>query len=617
MKHIRNRFFLISDIIFLIAIPFVALFLRVNPADYKTFMTQDFMIFVIIALLIKLPVFYAFKLYARYWRYASIEEMISIVWAVAIPAIILTGLVGLDKVFAIFPVGYGVPRSLPILDAILTFIVIAGTRFSPRLAPWNFKRTIQHIHHDRKRVLILGAGGAGVILLRSMRSDPGNRYDVVGFLDDDTAKHNLSISGVLVLGTISELPQVAEEYDIDEAIIAFSQVSGQKSKEIFELCERADVTVKVLPNLSDIIGGQVNISKLREINLEDLLRRNPVKLNYDAVVKMLSGKTVMVTGAGGSIGSEICRQIAGCGPEKLLLLGHGENSLFSISNELIRKNPYLKIEILVVDIRDRKRMENIYRRFNPEIVFHAAAHKHVPMMEMNVEEAVTNNVMGTRTVVELAEKYGVERFVTISSDKAVNPTNVMGTTKRITELIVRAAGFRTEKPFVSVRFGNVLGSRGSVVPLFKKQIDEGGPITVTHAEMTRFFMTIPEATQLVLQAGAMGTPGDVFVLDMGEPVKIVDMANDLIKLSGFKPGVDIPIKFTGLRPGEKMHEELFGGQEDPVKTEHAKIFRAPNQELLENLDSLLDELIGLAKEGDKAKVLTLLQKIVPEFNHSR
>lgn len=611
MTHIRNRYFLVLDLIYIFCIPFLSLLLRVEFVYVSQFITQDLWIFLALAFVLKPFVFYYFGLYGRYWRFASVDDMLSIIWAVGVTTCLTYLWVLAEKHWNWVP-GYGVPLSLPMLDGILTFLLVGGTRFSVRaIANMNGRSqgTVRRLN-----ILIAGAGETGVLLYRSIIQSAESTIRPVGFLDDDPHKRNVTIGGGKVLGKLTDLPEVVAAYNVQEVILALPTASGTKIKEIFELCEKVDVSVKTVPSLNDIINGRVNVSALREVNIEDLLRREPVKIDNRKVADMLHGVRVMVTGAGGSIGSELCRQIADCSPEVLILLGHGENSLFNIHNELKNRNPELKTEVVVADLRDKIRLKNVFKNLNPEAVFHAAAHKHVPMMEVNVEEAVTNNVMGTRNLVEVAECSGVERFVTISSDKAVNPTNVMGTTKRITELIVRAAGCRQNKPYVSVRFGNVLGSRGSVVPFFKNQIAEGGPVTVTHPEMTRFFMTIPEATQLVLQAGTIGKPGNVFVLDMGKPVKILDLAYDLIELSGHKPGVDIEVKFTGLRPGEKMYEELFGGEEAPTRTVHKKIFMAPNTVIPDNLDKHLDELIKMAETGNADSVIEQLQKIVPEFS---
>lgn len=613
MEHIRNRYFLALDILFIVFVPFLALTLRVELAKVPIFITVEFFIFLLIALVVKLGIFYLFGLYARYWRFASVDEMFSMIWSTGLTTAIMVGWTVAEKQWDFLP-GFGVPMSLPVIDGILTFLFVGGSRFSARAMSNRNARLKDHM--EARNALVIGAGEMGVSLYRALEREPSGHISPVGFLDDDPRKRNIIVGGARVLGAIEDLPEIVSAYSVEEIIIAIPNAPGTRIKQIVDLCETVQITPKTVPSLNDIIHGHVSISALRSINIEDLLRRDPVVIDNQNVTRMLCGKRVMVTGAGGSIGSELCRQIAECKPALLILLGHGENSLYTIHLELGRLHPNLAMEIVVADLRDRPRLEQVFSLHQPEFVFHAAAHKHVPMMETNVTEAVTNNVGGTRNLLQVSEAHNVSSFVTISSDKAVNPTNIMGTTKRITEFLVRATGFRMGRPYVSVRFGNVLGSRGSVVPLFKQQISNGGPVTVTHKDMTRFFMTIPEATQLVLQSCQLGNQGDVFVLDMGEPVRIVDLANHLIELSGKRPGIDVQITFTGLRKGEKMHEELFGGQEQASRTEHRKIFRAPNQELRDDLDQQIDRLIELATSGDEDGVLSQLKELVPEFERA-
>jgi len=511
----------------------------------------------------------------------------------------------------------------------LTLIVVGGTRFSERA----MEHRRMHLGRGGNRlpVLIVGAGDAGAMIAREMLTSTHVNLEPVGFVDDDRGKQGVIIHGIPVLGMRKHIPDLVAAYNIQEVVIAMPTAPGTVIREIVALCEAAQVPSRTMPGIYDLLSGHVSINQLRNVEIEDLLRRDPVQIDSENVARMLSGMRVLVTGAGGSIGSELCRQIARCGPARLTLLGHGENSLFTIENELRPKWPDLALDVVVADIRDHPRLQAVFERVRPQVIFHAAAHKHVPLMETNSEDAVTNNVGGTRILVQLAERYRTERFVLISSDKAVNPVNVMGATKRVAELLVQAAGCRTGRPFVSVRFGNVLDSRGSVVPLFRQQIAQGGPVTVTHPDMQRYFMTIPEAVQLVLQAAALGQGGEVFVLDMGQPVKVVDLARDLIHLSGLELGRDINIVFTGLRPGEKLFEELFVDAEEYSRTKHEKIFVArdeysqseapiPDSPLAKvgqqtsTLEQRLESLILAAQRGRPDEIQHWLKVIVPEYN---
>ncbi|MCX6992983.1 MAG: nucleoside-diphosphate sugar epimerase/dehydratase, partial [Kiritimatiellaeota bacterium] len=495
-----------------------------------------------------------------------------------------------------------------------------------RIAAHKRRRSAQK--NNSKAVLIVGAGDAGAVIAREMLSSRHINIEPAGFVDDDPNKQKKSIHGIPVLGTRQDIPRLVKQYDVEEVVIAIPTAPGNVIREIRTLCEAAGVPSRTMPGMYEILSGQISVSQLRNVDIEDLLRREPICINAQDVAKMLSGKRVLVTGAGGSIGSELCRQMACWSPGHLILLGHGENSIFLIEQELRRRWPKLSLGVVVADIRDLPRLTAIFEQTKPQVVFHAAAHKHVPMMEANCEDAISNNVGGTRTLVQLAERFGVERFVLISSDKAVNPTNVMGATKRVSEKIVQAVAQRTGRPYVAVRFGNVLGSRGSVVPTFREQIARGGPVTVTHPEVTRYFMTIPEAVQLVLQAATLaGTECQtgVFVLDMGKPIKIVDLARDLIELSGKEVGRDIEIVFTGLRPGEKLFEELFRDGEDYRRTRHAKIFvangepsgaglPAPGGNVDEaGLNKLVDHLLQTAEKGQPQEIRRLLKEIVPNY----
>ncbi|MGL5269625.1 MAG: polysaccharide biosynthesis protein, partial [Selenomonadaceae bacterium] len=517
---------------------------------------------------IRLAFLQYFKLYTRIWRYASIGELAAIVISLCISSAIWSGYLILIDVM--------VPRSIQILSLLLTILCVGISRFSLRCY-LQFILKIQSNHNgdsSQHNVLIVGAGDAGAVIAREINEYHTGNRTIVGFIDDSPKKKGQVLLGKKVLGSRDDIEHLTKELDVKEIIIAMPSVKGHIIREIISLCKKTKCELKILPGVYEFIDGNMNITQLRPVKIEDLLGRNPVTLDKEAVSIYLNNKTVLITGAGGSIGSEICRQIAKMGPRKLLLLGKGENSIYEINNELSLTYPEIKKVPIIADIRDRERIRDILSYFKPQVIFHAAAHKHVPLMEWQPTEAVRNNVFGTKVIAEEADRANVETFVMISTDKAVNPTNVMGCTKRIAEMFIQSMDQISKTRYVAVRFGNVLGSRGSVIPLFKKQILRGGPVTVTHPEMTRYFMTIPEASQLVLQAGAMAKGGEVFVLDMGDPVKIVDLAKDLITLSGYIPDIDIPIKFTGLRPGEKLYEELLSAEDGTQATAHKKIFTA-------------------------------------------
>lgn len=616
--HLRNRDFAVLDICLLAVIPILALTLRVN-LPWTPIYFQALLVFTLLALLIKLPTFYAFGLYRRYWRYASMDEMITIALAVFITTVLVTaiswGLQGLG-----FFGGSVLPRSVPIIDGLLTVLFVGGTRFSLRAAEYLRMRSASGA--PGRRVLIAGAGDAGEVVVREMRSSRRVAFEPVGFVDDSPNKRGVVIHGVEVLGTLDKIPELVEKYQVQEVIVAMPTASGSTIRQIVHLCEQAGVPSRSVPGIYELLDGKVSISRLREIRIEDLLRREPVIVNSDKVAQMIAGKRVLVTGAGGSIGTELCLQIAASHPAQLIALGHGENSLFQLTAQLSKLrasengsgNPVYSM--VVADIRDRHRLEAIFANFAPQIVFHAAAHKHVHLMEENVEDAVTNNVLGTNNLLQLSRSHAVERFVMISTDKAVEPSCVMGATKRVAEQLVQAAGMEGGLPFVVVRFGNVLGSRGSVVPIFQRQIEEGGPVTVSHPDVERYFMTIPEAVLLVLQAATIGNGGDILVLDMGARVKIVDLALDMIELSGLKVGQDIEIAYTGLRPGEKLIETLVSEDEHPGYTEQEKISIIHHRKATDfnKLHQDVEQLITLARAGDReatrAKLISMVRSFV-------
>jgi FlaA1/EpsC-like NDP-sugar epimerase len=600
----RNRYFFLLDLLLLSATPSLAMALRISQPVW-TVIALPIVIFTAISLVIKIAVFYVTGLYRHYWRYAEGGDLFMIVRAVIWATIAITFIIFGMKASGVFPEGT-LPRSLPFIDAMLTVLVVGLPRFSLGslygLNPGN-NGTLADDKHKR-RVLIVGAGDAGQTIVKEMLTNRNVNLVPVGFVDDDLQKQGMLIHRVQVLGTRDDIPDLVVKHGIEEVVIAMAVAPGQVIRDTVKICEASGVPCKTLPGLFELLNGEVQVKQIRDINIEDLLRREPIQIDDKEVAEIIGGARVLVTGAGGSIGSELCRQIIRYKPSRLILLGHGENSLFNISNELKRICSDVPLEVVVADIRDRARLEIVFRRYRPNFVIHAAAHKHVPMMEANIEDAVTTNVMGTQNVVSVAEAYDVERLVYISTDKAVDPVNVMGTTKRFGETIVKQAGSRTGRPYLSVRFGNVLGSRGSVVPFFQRQIRQGGPVTVTHPQVTRYFMTIPEAVQLVLQAAALGTNGQVFVLNMGNPIKIADLAQDLIELSGLKINEDIEIVFTGLRPGEKLHERLFSDDEHPIPTKHNKILVAQSSPAIVDRNHslpprLVEELIELARAGEE------------------
>lgn len=588
-----------------------AYMLRFDGSIPEQFLLQFFMLLPVV-LAFRFFLRFCFGLYLQIWRYSSLRELLDVGLAITVGSVSL--LIASRLIF-----NTHVPWSVLALDWAINLVGYLSLRASRRLLsevqPMSFGKG-----RDRKRVLLVGAGQAGNIFAKEIQQR-SSQYHLIGFTDDDSHKVGSRIQGSEVLGRTDALPILAAKHEIDEIIICIPSASQTEMRRILELCHEAKVQVKTLPSLRELIAGNIELNKLREVQIEDLLGRDPVALDRQAASHYLAGRVVMITGAGGSIGSELCRQITILGPSRLLLVGKGEFSIYSIEMELREKFPHLDLVALIADVRDINRMRRIYQQYSPEVIFHAAAHKHVPLMERNPSEAIYNNILGTRVVATLADQFNAETFVLVSTDKAVNPTNVMGASKRVAEMVVQELAGRSKTRFMAVRFGNVLGSRGSVIPLFKRQIEQGGPITITHPEIIRYFMTIPEAAQLVLQAGALGQGGEVFVLDMGDPVKIVDLARDMIKLSGLEPDVDVEIKFTGLRPGEKLYEELLTAEEGTNATNHRKIFVARSEAInREKLELGLTLLQSAASEGDdmairrglKALVTTYREQVIPE-----
>lgn len=630
MRQPRNRYFLLSDIALLPLTIYFSYVLRLSSTSLGEFQTS-YLVLTGFAAIVTPFIFYSVGIYARYWRYASVEELQLLSGAVVV-SVAVSSLATLG-VLRILPGHPRLPLSIPFIFVLLALPVTALPRLAIRLLA-------SYVRHEtsnpRATVAVMGAGDAGAMLVRELRNNPHARLEVVGLLDDDPRKLGVRIHGIPVLGNRNDIGRVVQAYAVEQVIIAMPTAPGKAVREIVTLCEDAGVHPKIVPAIHELLNGTVSVNQVRDVEIEDLLRREPVQTDIAAVDQLLRGKRVLVTGGGGSIGSELCRQVLRCGPRELVIVGHGETSIFEMYNELLRlqhqleqstteQQPYdaepryvrhsTKVFPVIADIRFAERIRSIFESYRPQIVFHAAAHKHVPLMEMNPTEAITNNVLGTKNVLDAAVATTVERLVMISTDKAVNPTSIMGASKRVAELLVHQAARRTGKAYVAVRFGNVLGSRGSVVPTFKQQIAAGGPVTVTHPEMMRYFMTIPEAVQLVLQASVLGQGGEVFVLDMGEPVRVVDLARDLIELSGLSLGRDIDLIFTGLRPGEKLYEELFIAGESYRRTMHEKILIADNasRTMPLRLDETIEKLGNAARCNDRQAILIALENLVPEF----
>jgi len=610
----RNRFVLAADLAAIALSVLGAFVLRLDwffgrQPEY----TAAFRFFLGAAIVLKPLVLYAFGLYSRYWRYAGVKDLQVVILAVSAASTVGAFAVAMAVIAQAVPF---FPRSILAIDWLLTLAGVAGIRFSIRL----LGEAPSVLHGDGltapvRRVLVAGAGDAGALVVREMHKNPQLGMQPVGFVDDDPRKIGKRIYDVLVLGALADLESLVAQYDVPQVVIAMPKAEGRTVRGLLDACRRAGVEARAVPGVFELLDGGVSVSRLREVDIADLLRRRPIEVKPHAGL-YLHGKTVLVTGAGGSIGSELCRQLARSHVGHLILLGHGENSVFDATNHLRAAYPQLPMHTVVADIRDRPRIDAIFQQWRPHVVFHAAAHKHVPLMEDHPEEAITNNVVGTQVVVEASIAHGVERFVLISTDKAVAPMSVMGATKRVAERIVREAALAHRKPFVAVRFGNVLGSRGSVVPFFKQQIARGGPVTVTHPDMRRFFMTIPEAVYLVLKAGGLAQPGDLFVLNMGEPVRIVDLAEDLMRLSGIPPG-EIPIEFAGLRPGEKLEEELWepGSAVAPVDDD-SEVFRVVEPGTVlepESIGEVISQLGRAAASGDREQIHRMLSRCVPSF----
>lgn len=608
----RILLLIVLDIIAISAASFMALYLRFEfkIGDIPAYFMERYIFILPFTIAFSLVIFFFWKLYKSVWRYASATEMLNVAGATTCAAVV-------QAIFS-YATNHRMPRSYYVLFWFFLFTLICGIRFSYRiLRIFNLKRNSIISGVPKKNVMVIGAGAAGNAILKEIESSQFIHQKVKCIIDDGQGCHGKIMRGVPIVGGREKIAEAVRLYGIDEIIFAIPSAGTKERKEILEICKETGCKLKALPGIYQLLNGEVSVAKLRDVEIEDLLGREPVKINIDDIIGYVSQKTVMVTGGGGSIGSELCRQIAAHNPKQLIIVDIYENNAYDIQQELKHKYPRLDLKVLIASVRNTGRMQYIFETYRPDIVYHAAAHKHVPLMEESPNEAVKNNIFGTYKTASAAAKYGVKKFVLISTDKAVNPTNVMGATKRICEMIIQMMNETSDTNFVAVRFGNVLGSNGSVIPLFKKQISEGGPVTVTHPDIIRYFMTIPEAVSLVLQAGAYAKGGEIFVLDMGEPVKILDLAQNLIKLSGYKVGEDIEIQFTGLRPGEKMYEELLMNEEGLKKTDNKMIFIGKpiefDREMFKNQLNRLEEM-ALNEETD---IQHMIHEIVPTYQIKR
>ena len=604
-KRVRMGILMAADVLALCLASFLGLFVRFDlniskiPPEYAR-AALEFLPYYILASLV---IFFLARMYSTMWSVAGVREALHVVAA--------CGLASLVQIAGMMLLQLSVPRSFFLVSFAALCAKELGIRLSYRVVISLFGN---HSKKAAKRIMIVGAGTSGSVILKEMTTSSLVNGCVVCFVDDDKNKAGKFLNGVPVAGNRNDIPRLAEEYKIDEIYIAIPSASAKERKAIIEICRETGCQVKILPGIYQLINGEVSIAKLRNVEIEDLLGRDPIRVNLDEIMGYVSGKVVLVTGGGGSIGSELCRQVASHNPKQLIIFDIYENNAYDIQLELKEKYPDLDLVVLIGSVRNTHRIETVFEQYRPDIVYHAAAHKHVPLMEDSPNEAIKNNVFGTYKTAKAADKYGTKRFVLISTDKAVNPTNIMGASKRMCEMVVQMMNARSKTDFVAVRFGNVLGSNGSVIPLFKKQIEQGGPVTVTHPDIIRYFMTIPEAVSLVLQAGAYAKGGEIFVLDMGEPMKILDLAKNLIRLSGYEPDVDIPIIFTGLRPGEKLYEELLmdeeGLQDTPNKLIH---IGKPIEFDMERFEEQLEELYPIANQ-DGDRIREAVMKIVTTYH---
>ena len=602
---VRVAFLVALDILVINLSAFLALFIRYE-FDYDAMLASGFLdklaVYAIPNTLITLGLFWLLHLYNSLWGFAGADELIHIFVGSVLSAVV--------QAIAIMPGFVELPRSFPVLYAMLLCVSTMIVRFSYR-----FIRRIRARAGTggREKTMLIGAGQAGALMLREFKNSSFSRNQVVCIIDDDPSKKGRQLMGIKIIGGREMIQSAVEKYGITEIILAIPTLTTKAKKEIWEICSHTSCKFKQLPGIYQLANGEVSIQAIREIVIEDLLERDVVRVDMGGLSDLIKNKTVMVTGGGGSIGSELCRQLASYSPKELVIFDIYENNAYAIEQELKATYPNLTTHVLIGSVRDENRIDSVIRQYRPAMVYHAAAHKHVPLMERSPLEAVKNNVFGTYNTARAAAKYGVEHFVLISTDKAVNPTNVMGASKRICEMVIQSLAGTSDTCFAAVRFGNVLGSNGSVIPLFREQIKKGGPVTVTHPEITRYFMTIPEAVSLVLQAGAFAKGGEIFVLDMGEPVKISDLAHNMIRLSGFEPNVDIPIVYTGLRPGEKLYEELLMSEEGLTKTANDLIYVGKKTDF--DTDQFLAELMELKEleEGQESLLRSRIRHIVPTY----
>lgn len=613
-SRLTSQWLLLLGDLFLIVVAVIGSFgLRLEFGSRFIFFLPQAWRMVALALLIKPVVYLIFGMYRHLWVYMGVNEVRLIILSVATASVLLLAAVIAMIALQIRMGDYiGFPRAVLVIDGLLSLFLVGGLRFAFRALAEIRSRSGDDNGHVR-HVLVVGAGDAGALVVREMQKNPQLNFKPVCFLDDDPNKHRGQIHGVSVVGRLDDLARVVSQRHIDEVVIAIPSAPGRVIRQVADVCRLKSIPFRTMPGIYELIGGTVSVNRLREVEITDLLRREPTRIDEQIIGASLGGRRVLVTGAGGSIGRELCLQIARWGPSALILLGHGENSVFETLVELEENFPSLPLHPVIADVRDIDRLTVLFDDLSPQVVFHAAAHKHVPLMEVNVEEAVTNNVLGTQSVVDAALHSGVERLVMISTDKAIRPTSVMGATKRLAELVVLDAADRAGQAFSVVRFGNVLGSRGSVIPKFKRQIARGGPVTITHPDMERYFMTIPEAVHLVLQAAAMGQGGEVFVLNMGQQVRILDLAEDLIRLSGLEPYKDIDIVFTGIRPGEKLSEALWDQWAQYEPTMHPDIVLLKEEIILSGqpLRETINDLLQLAREGDSSAIVSILDESIP------
>ena len=605
---VRRIFLVITDIILINGSVFLSLIMRfeINIASVPEEYIQKYIVNVIPFTIVTLIIFWCFRMYHSLWQYASIAELYKIVEACVVAE--------LAHLCVTSFMGWMLPRSCYFTSGVFLIVAMSASRFMYRL----LRQLINEYRHtsEQVKIMIIGAGEATSVLMREISN---SRYldnsKVVCIIDDDLGKVGKYIRGVKIVGTRDHIKEYARYYDIDEIIFAIPSASTKDKREILNICKETSCNLKILPGVYQMVDGEINIKDLRNVDVLDLLGRDPVKVDIESIMGYVKDKTVLVTGGGGSIGSELCRQLVSHKPKCLVIFDIYENNAYDIQQELKIKYPDANVVTLIGSIRNTSRLESVFEQYKPDIVYHAAAHKHVPLMEVSPNEAIKNNVVGTWNVAKMADKYGVKKFVMISTDKAVNPTNVMGATKRICEMIIQSFNEKSKTDFVAVRFGNVLGSNGSVIPLFKRQIEAGGPVTVTHPDIIRYFMTIPEAVSLVLQAGAYAKGGEIFILDMGEPVKIDDLAKNLIRLSGYTLGVDMEIKYTGLRPGEKLYEELLMNEEGMQDTDNKLIhIGRPFEFDKEHFYEKLEELKEMAYAEDSADIRKKIMEVVDTYH---